>query len=69
MVGLATLACLALLIPVHVVTLLRLLEDTSRSFWLSLAGGMSVAYVVLHLGIELGSTLFAAGEQYAQRFS
>ena len=49
MLGLASLACLALLVLVHVVTPgLRFLEGTPRSIWLSLAGGVSVAYVFVH---------------------
>jgi hypothetical protein len=48
-----------LLVLVHVVTpSLRLLEGTPRSAWLSIAGGVSVAYVFVHLLPEL-----AAGEE------
>ena len=57
MVGLASLACLALLVLVHVVTPgLRFLEGTPRSIWLSLAGGVSVAYVFVHFMPELAAS-------------
>ena len=57
MLGLASLACLALLVLVHVVTPgLRFLEGTPRSIWLSLAGGVSVAYVFVHFMPELAAS-------------
>ena len=57
MVGLVSLACLALLVLVHVVTpRLRFLEGTPRSIWLSLAGGVSVAYVFVHFMPELAAS-------------
>lgn len=44
----------ALLAAVHIVTpLLRFLGGTPRSIWLSIAGGVSVAYVFVHLLPEL----------------
>jgi hypothetical protein len=57
MIGLASLACLALLVLVHVITPgLRFLEGTPRSIWLSLAGGVSVAYVFVHFMPELAAS-------------
>ena len=54
----AALPAVAALVVVHVVTpALRFLEGTPRSVWLSVAGGVSVAYVFVHLMPEL-----AAGE-------
>jgi hypothetical protein len=58
-------ACLAvaLLAVVHVATpSLRFLAGTPRSVWLSIAGGVSVAYVFVHLLPEL-----AAGEETIRR--
>ncbi|MDR7040330.1 hypothetical protein J2X36_005112 [Methylobacterium sp. BE186] len=56
---LLTLLAAAILALVHVVTpSLRLLEGTPRSAWLSIAGGVSVAYVFVHLLPEL-----AAGQE------
>ncbi len=53
----------ALLVVVHVVTpFLRFLEGSPRSMWLSIAGGVSVAYVFVHLLPEL-----AAGEEQVGR--
>lgn len=53
LLSLLAVACLAL---VHVVTpWLRFLEGTPRSAWLSLAGGVSVAYVFVHFLPELAS--------------
>ncbi len=52
-----------LLVVVHVVTpFLRFLEGSPRSVWLSIAGGVSVAYVFVHLLPEL-----AAGEEQVGR--
>lgn len=60
---LAALLALALLVLVHVVTpSLRFLEGSPRSAWLSIAGGVSVAYVFVHLLPEL-----AAGEEQVGR--
>ena len=57
MLGLASLACLGLLVLVHVITPgLRFLEGTPRSIWLSLAGGVSVAYVFVHFMPELAAS-------------
>lgn len=54
-----TLAAALLLAAVHVVTpSLRFLKRTPRSAWLSIAGGVSVAYVFVHLLPEL-----AAGQE------
>lgn len=60
---LAALLALTLLVLVHVVTpFLRFLEGSPRSAWLSIAGGVSVAYVFVHLLPEL-----AAGEEQLGR--
>lgn len=60
---LAAVPALAALVAVHVVTpFLRFLEGTPRSVWLSLAGGVSVAYVFVHLLPEL-----ASGEAHIRR--
>ena len=63
-----------LLAVVHVVTpLLRFLDGTPRSIWLSLAGGVSVAYVFVHLlpelaeGQEQVSRAVRGGETFAER--
>ena len=54
-----TLLAAAILALVHVATpSLRFLEGTPRSAWLSLAGGVSVAYVFVHFLPEL-----AAGQE------
>jgi hypothetical protein len=59
----ASLAAVALLAVVHVVTpALRFLEGTPRSIWLSLAGGVSVAYVFVHLLPELAAGQETVGE-------
>jgi hypothetical protein len=56
----AALVAAVVLAVVHAVTpLLRFLEGTPRSVWLSIAGGVSVAYVFVHLLPEL-----AAGEEH-----
>lgn len=53
---LASLLAALLLALVHVATpSLRLLEGTPRSVWLSLAGGVSVAYVFVHFLPELAA--------------
>ena len=60
---LAASLAVALLVLVHVVTpSLRFLEGSPRSAWLSIAGGVSVAYVFVHLLPEL-----AAGEEQVGR--
>jgi hypothetical protein len=60
---LAALLAVALLVLVHVVTpFLRFLGGSPRSAWLSVAGGVSVAYVFVHLLPEL-----AAGEKQVSR--
>lgn len=62
---LALAACLAaiLLGLVHVITpSLRFLAGRPRSIWLSIAGGVSVAYVFVHLLPEL-----AAGQEHVRR--
>lgn len=61
-VGLASLAVLAL---IHVFTpRLRFLHGIPRSVWLSMAGGVSVSYVFMHLLPELaeGHALLPGGE-------
>lgn len=46
----------ALLALVHVVTpALRFLEGPTRSVWLSMVGGVSVAYIFVHLLPELAA--------------
>lgn len=65
----------ALLALVHVVTpSLRFLRGTPRSVWLSIAGGVAVAYVFVHLLPELaagqervGRAAAALGETFAER--
>ena len=60
---LASFAAVGLLAMVHVVTPnLRFLHGTPRSAWLSVAGGVSVAYVFVHLLPEL-----AAGQEAIAR--
>ena len=52
-----SLLALALLVAVHLATpSLRFLEGTPRSIWLSLAGGVSVAYVFVHFMPELAAS-------------
>lgn len=61
--ALAALAAAVILAAVHMVTpSLRFLEGTPRSVWLSAAGGVSVAYVFVHLLPEL-----AAGQRSVGR--
>lgn len=67
MTGLAVLASIAalVLIAVHWITpSLRFLDGTPRSVWLSIAGGVSVAYVFVHLLPEL-----AEGQRAIQQIS
>ncbi|EYD78251.1 hypothetical protein Rumeso_00080 [Rubellimicrobium mesophilum DSM 19309] len=53
----AALVALLALVLVHVVTpYLRFLEGTPRSIWLSVAGGVSVAYVFVHFMPELAES-------------
>lgn len=60
---LASLAGAAVLAAVHVATpALRFLGGTPRSAWLSIAGGVAVAYVFVHLLPEL-----AAGQEHISR--
>lgn len=64
MSSLASLAALgaAILAVVHIITpSLRFLEGTPRSAWLSVAGGVSVAYVFVHLLPELARGQEAVG--------
>ncbi|MGH1570955.1 hypothetical protein ACRAWG_10070 [Methylobacterium sp. P31] len=62
-ITLLTLLAVALLALVHVLTpSMRFLEGTPRSAWLSVAGGVSVAYVFVHLLPEL-----AAGQEVIGR--
>ncbi|MGO4573270.1 hypothetical protein [Microvirga sp. 2TAF3] len=72
--ALVALMAAALLALVHVITpSLRFLEGTPRSIWLSLAGGVSVAYVFVHLlpelaeGQEQVSRAVAKSETFAER--
>ena len=63
----AFLAALVLLILVHVATpSLKFLESTPRTVWLSVAGGVSVAYVFVDFLTELAASqeavAAAAGE-------
>jgi zinc transporter ZupT len=48
---------------------LRFLEGTPRSRWLSIAGGVSVAYVFIHLLPELGERQEVLAEALAGTFS
>lgn len=71
---LAAFTAAILLALVHVLTpSLRFLEGTPRSIWLSLAGGVSVAYVFVHLLPELAagqeevSRVVQASETFAER--
>ncbi len=60
---LASLIAVMVLALVHLVAgKLRLLEETPRSVWLSLAGGVSVAYVFVHLLPELAEGQKAVAE-------
>jgi hypothetical protein len=62
-VGAAAIVAAVVLSLVHVVTpSMRFLARTPRSVWLSLAGGVSVAYVFVHLLPEL-----AAGQEAIRR--
>jgi hypothetical protein len=59
----ASLLAAIMLAIIHVITpSLRFLEGRPRSIWLSLAGGVSVAYVFVHLLPEL-----AAGQEQVSR--
>ncbi|MDP9354239.1 MAG: hypothetical protein M3R02_02980 [Chloroflexota bacterium] len=60
---LVSLAAVAALMLVHLVAAkLRFLEGTPRSVWLSLAGGVSVAYVFVHLLPDLAEGQVAVAE-------
>ncbi|MGH1570480.1 hypothetical protein ACRAWG_07115 [Methylobacterium sp. P31] len=62
-ITLLTLLATAVLALVHVLTpSMRFLDGTPRSAWLSVAGGVSVAYVFVHLLPEL-----AAGQEVIGR--
>ena len=66
----ASLAAVALLAVVHVVTpALRFLEGTPRSIWLSLAGGVSVAYVFVHLLPDLAEEQEAIRQAVGETFA
>ena len=70
LVLLASLLAVAVLVAVHLFSgKLRFLEGTPRSVWLSMAGGVSVAYVFVHLLPELAegqeAIVEAAGEGLA----
>lgn len=59
----ASIVALALLVAVHVVTpALRFLQGTPRSLWLSIAGGVSVAYVFVHFMPELAASQDAVAQ-------
>jgi hypothetical protein len=61
--ALAALVAAIILAAVHVVTpSLRFIEGTPRSAWLSIAGGVSVAYVFVHLLPELAAAQRSVGE-------
>ncbi len=63
MLTIAGYIALIALAVVHVIApSLRFLDGTPRSVWLSIAGGVSVAYVFVHLLPEL-----AAGQQHVSR--
>lgn len=54
MIFIVSLLAVAVLVAVHLFShRLRFLDGTPRSIWLSLAGGVSVAYVFVHLLPEL----------------
>ena len=60
---LPSLAALLLLVFVHVATpSLRVLDGSPRSVWLSIAGGVSVAYVFVHFMPELAASQEAVAE-------
>ena len=70
MIFVVSLLAVAVLVAVHLFSYrLRFLDGTPRSVWLSLAGGVSVAYVFVHLLPELAegqeSIAEAAGEGLA----
>ncbi len=75
MISLALVALIAavLLAVIHVITpSLRFLDGTPRSIWLSVAGGVSVAYVFVHLLPELAAgqeqvSRVTTGETFAER--
>ena len=55
MIFVVSLIAVAVLVAVHLFSYkLRFLDGTPRSIWLSIAGGVSVAYVFVHLLPELG---------------
>ena len=63
MIFLVSLVAVAVLVAVHLFSdRLRLLEGTPRSVWLSVAGGVSVAYVFVHLLPELAEGQQAIAE-------
>ena len=70
MILVVSLLAVAVLVAVHLFSYkLRFLGGTPRSIWLSIAGGVSVAYVFVHLLPELGegqeAIAKAAGEGLA----
>ena len=60
--GLALLAAVALAVLHLLAQRMRVLDGIPRSWWLSIAGGISVAYVFLHLLPELSQAQEAVGE-------
>ena len=65
-VGYAALIAAAVLAVVHVTTpSLRFLEGSPRSAWLSIAGGVAVAYVFVHLLPELAEGQKTLGRKFA----
>ena len=63
MIFVVSLVVVAVLVAVHLFSYrLRFLDGTPRSIWLSLAGGVSVAYVFVHLLPELAEGQEAIAE-------
>lgn len=63
MIVFASLVAVAVLAVLHLfASKLRFLDETPRSIWLSIAGGVSVAYVFVHLLPELGQAQEAVAE-------
>lgn len=66
----ASLAAVVCLAAVHVFAgKLRFLEGTPRSVWLSVAGGVSVAYVFVRLMPELGESQEVISELFGEAFA
>ncbi|QIN77599.1 hypothetical protein GBA65_02715 [Rubrobacter marinus] len=70
MIFVVSLLAVAVLVAVHLFSYkLRFLDGTPRSIWLSLAGGVSVAYVFVHLLPELAEGQEAIAEAAGEGFS